>query len=331
MKNRILFFCLSVFHVMNVFSQYSEKITREKYIETYAELAMKEMRRSGVPASITLAQGLLESDNGNSRLAQRANNHFGIKCHSDWRGKRIYHDDDKRNECFRKYKDVYESYADHSNFLMTGVRYAFLFELDITDYKAWAKGLKKAGYATERKYADLLITIIEENGLHEYDLLALEEGELDISVIASQKEEKKGRKIHERNRIDYIVVEEGDNLNNLREELDLLRNELRRYNELETGHKLQPGSVLYLQPKRNRAARGNDYHTAREGETMYDISQKYGIKLEKLYSKNRMTLGEQPEPGQKIYLRKKKRDGIFPDLKIEEKGEEQELEFEFED
>ena len=331
MKLYILILFLTILKIHPCFSQFGDKMTRDEYIETYAELAIKEMRRSGVPASITLAQGLLESDNGNSRLAQRGNNHFGIKCHSDWKGKRIYHDDDERNECFRKYRDVYESYADHSDFLMRGSRYAFLFELDITDYKGWAKGLKKAGYATSRRYDDLLIRIIEENGLHEYDLLALREGEIQIDRALAKEKEDQGRKIYQRNRIDYVIVEEGDNLNSLREELDLLKNEITRYNELQPGYLPEPGSVLYLQPKRNRAARGNDFHTVEAGETMHEISQKYGVKLEKLYSKNRMNYGEQPETGQKIYLRKKKRDGLFSEFKIKEDREDQKLEFEFED
>src|SRR6056297_1976947 len=139
------------------------------YIEQYKDLAVREMKRSGVPASITLAQGMLESDYGRSTLAVKANNHFGIKCHNDWTGKRIYHDDDRKNECFRKYNDVYESFKDHSDFL-TGVnRYDFLFELKITEYKKWARGLKKAGYATSPTYASKLINLIERYQLHQYD------------------------------------------------------------------------------------------------------------------------------------------------------------------
>ncbi len=152
------------------------RLSGEEYIELYSDLAMKEMLRSGVPASITLAQGMLESDNGNSGLARKSNNHFGIKCHNDWTGRKVHHNDDAFHECFRKYKTVYDSYVDHSDFLRNTPRYAFLFDLDITDYKAWAKGLKKAGYATSGTYADRLIRIIEENNLHRYDLLALKEG-----------------------------------------------------------------------------------------------------------------------------------------------------------
>ena len=155
--------------------QGKKSMTREDYIKTYSDLAMKEMARVGIPASITLAQGCLESGNGNSTLATRGNNHFGIKCH-DWTGKKIYHDDDSRNECFRSYDSPYESYMDHSQFLTTRDRYASLFELKPHDYRGWARGLKSAGYATANNYATLLIKIIEENELYRYDLLVLEGG-----------------------------------------------------------------------------------------------------------------------------------------------------------
>ena len=144
-------------------------IERKDYIKEYNSLAIKEMKRSGIPASITLAQAMLESDNGNSTLARKANNHFGIKCHSSWKGAKVYHDDDKRNECFRKYKSIYSSYIDHSDFITNNNRYQFLFELSLSDYKAWAKGLQKAGYATSRTYAELLIKIIDNNQLYVYD------------------------------------------------------------------------------------------------------------------------------------------------------------------
>ncbi len=153
--------------------QRNHSMSREDYIKTYSDLAMKEMARVGIPASITLAQGCLESDNGNSTLATKGNNHFGIKCH-DWTGKKIYHDDDAKNECFRSYDSPYESYMDHSQFLTTRDRYAELFELKPHDYRGWAKGLKNAGYATASNYATLLIKIIEDNELYRFDLLVLE-------------------------------------------------------------------------------------------------------------------------------------------------------------
>ena len=146
-----------------------KKLTTEDYINRFRDDAINDMMHTGVPASITLAQGILESSSGNSMLAREANNHFGIKCHSDWRGERVYKDDDAKNECFRKYPTALASFKDHSRFLRERSRYAFLFDYRITDYKAWAKGLKKAGYATNPRYADHLIRIIEQHELYQYD------------------------------------------------------------------------------------------------------------------------------------------------------------------
>lgn len=289
-------------------------LERKDYIKKYKDLAIMEMRRSKIPASITLAQALLESDNGNSTLAWKANNHFGIKCHSNWKGPKVYHDDDRRGECFRKYKTVYESYADHSDFIVRGARYAFLFELSPTDYKSWAKGLQKAGYATSRTYASMLIRIIEDNQLYVFDqggTLSFNEqvndsdseavvlGDVDNFQIYPNK-----HRVYTKNRIDYIIVKKGDTFKSITEELGMLPWELYKYNEIEEDAKLAEGQILYVQPKRNRAEHGFDFHTVQEGETMYSISQLYGIKLNKLYEKNLMEVGTEPEVGQKLWLRK---------------------------
>ena len=289
----------------------AQKLTREDYIGTYRDLAVEEMLRSGIPASITLAQGMLESDNGNSTLARRANNHFGIKCHG-WKGKRIIHDDDERNECFRKYKSVHESYADHTDFLMGSPRYSTLFELDQTDYRGWAEGLKKAGYATSRSYASLLIRIIEENDLHQYDtgegwskeLLA--ERRQELADIDNLEIEVGRRRILVRNRINYIVAREGDTYQDLTRELDLMPFELAKYNGIPRDSKIEKGQVLYLQPKRGKASVEYRFHTVEEGESMYMISQMYGIKLHKLLKMNLMQPGDEPDPGDVIHLRRKK-------------------------
>ncbi|MFW5915900.1 MAG: glucosaminidase domain-containing protein [Bacteroidota bacterium] len=285
----------------------------QQYVNEYKDLAIQEMKRTGIPASITLAQGILESNYGNSRLATEGNNHFGIKCHSEWNGNKIYHDDDRRNECFRKYDDVYQSYKDHSRFLTSRKRYAFLFDYDPSDYKKWARGLKKAGYATSSTYASKLINLIERYELHQYDSNRSSGtsassssdpshlGDVDNYRISPGK-----HKVRMRNRVDYIKVKEGDTFKSLNEELNLLPWELKKYNELDDGDNLEPGQVLYLQPKRNKAEKGYDTHIVKEDETMYSISQLYGIKLDKLYEKNHMEKGEEPETGQKIWLRKKK-------------------------
>ncbi len=320
---------------INLNVQAGDRLTREEYIELYSVLAMKEMVRTGVPASITLAQGMLESDNGNSSLAKRSNNHFGIKCHSDWTGKKVHHDDDARHECFRKYNTVYDSYVDHSDFLRNTPRYAFLFDLDAEDYEGWAKGLKKAGYATSNTYADMLIRIIKENDLHRFDLLAAEEG-LPGKIgkgrhLPPVENTVSGRTILQINRANYIVVKEGDSYEGLRRELDLVKNGIFRYNEISADDVLYEGEILYLQPKRNKAARGYDYHTVKEGETMWTISQLYGIKLNKLYEKNRMAPGTEPAPGDKLYLRQKKKEALFP-LKIQEDKENSEqIKIDFDD
>jgi LysM repeat protein len=307
------------------------------YIDTYSDLAMSEMRRTGVPASITLAQAVIESDYGRSRLAREANNHFGIKCHNGWKGPTIYHRDDRRNECFRKYRQVSESYKDHSDFLTQGSRYSFLFDLGRNDYKSWARGLKRAGYATNPRYDRMLIDMIEKNNLHVFDEMVISGGdrlrnEIDIAadmddmsgpgrmevennrsfddVIDDNFIVSRESRIKLRNRIEYITVSEDDTFDSLAEEFELLRWELYRYNDLDDDARLYPGQLLYLQPKRNRAEAGNDYHIIKEGETMYSISQQYGIKLKVLYEKNRMEPGYEPPPGTELWLRKLKPEGL---------------------
>lgn len=283
------------------------RITREEYIETYKEDAIREMQRSGVPASITLAQGILESGDGNSPLAVYGRNHFGIKCHSDWSGKSMRLDDDKKNECFRKYNDVYESFKDHSDFLTGRSRYAFLFDLKITDYKGWAKGLKKAGYATNPKYANMLIQLIERHQLYQYDSY----GKVPPRKMSKKRSSaglaktKVTRTIKLHNRIKYIRAKEGDNLYRIAQENNMNLWQILKYNDLNKGDKLEVGEVVYLQPKKNKAK--EDYHVVKEGETMRDISQLYGVKLKKLYKKNNLVLGSQPRVGERISLRKKVR------------------------
>jgi LysM repeat protein len=289
-------------------------LDRKDYIKNYKDLAIREMKRSGIPASITLAQAVLESDNGNSTLAQKANNHFGIKCHNGWKGGKVYHDDDRRNECFRKYKNVYESYVDHSDFIAKGQRYSSLFDLSPTDYKNWAKGLQRAGYATSRTYASMLIKIIEDNQLYVYDQggsLALDQideydsdsEQVHLADVDNFKIYTEKHRVFTKNRIDYIIVRKGDSFKTVTEELGMLPWELYKYNEVDGDRKLVEGQVLYIQPKRNKAEHGFNFHEVKEGETMYSISQLYGIKIKKLYEKNLMNEGAEPEVGQKLWLR----------------------------
>jgi len=308
-----------------------QNTSREEYIASFSDLAMREMIRVKIPASITLAQGCLESNNGNSTLATRGNNHFGIKCH-DWTGKKIYHDDDKKNECFRSYPSAYDSYMDHSKFLSTKSRYASLFDLSPRDYRGWAKGLKAAGYATASNYATLLIRIIEDNELYRFDQMVLNGSIEDLDTTGFHAGAVAGstRKVLINNRIEYILSEPGDTPESLRAELGLLRNEIYRYNNLYKGAKLESGSIIYIQPKRRKAAHGNSIHRVDPGQTMYDISQIYGVKLKHLYRKNHMMEGEQPLEGTTIYLRNKKRELVLKPETTRENREEEEMQFRFE-
>ncbi len=283
--------------------------TRSEYIAQYSDLAIREMRRTGIPASIKMAQAILESGDGNSTLARRANNHFGIKCH-EWTGRRIYHDDDERNECFRRYSSVEDSYRDHSEFLTGRSRYAGLFELDPHDYRAWARGLRETGYATNPQYDRLLIRIIEDNELYLLDRgsglpsggrgVTLAEAETTVPASAGEAD------IRVHNRIRYIIASDGDTHESLTRELGLMRWELPHYNDFPEGHRIQSGDIIYIQPKRRRAERGADMHVTNAGETMWDISQQYGVRLNRLLRRNNMQEGQEPPPGDTIYLRRNK-------------------------
>jgi GR25 family glycosyltransferase involved in LPS biosynthesis len=263
---------------------------RQTYIDTYKDIAIREMKIYNIPASITLAQGILESGDGQSRLATKANNHFGIKCHNGWTGGRIYHDDDKKGECFRKYKHAEESFRDHSEFLSTRSRYASLFELDRTDYRAWAKGLQKAGYATSKTYASTLIKLIQQNELHQYDLQAL-----DGDLLAEE------RIVTLPNKSKYVVLEEGENLEDLSNTFNRSVKKLLHYNDLTYEANVTPGDRIYIRAKKSQGS--NKYYKVKSGDTMHSISQREGITLERLYWRNRKPVGWQPQQGETIRLR----------------------------
>ena len=302
------------------------------YINQYKDLAISEMKRSGIPASITLAQGIVESNYGRSTLAVEANNHFGIKCHNDWNGPTIRYDDDARNECFRKYRQVEESFRDHTDFIVNGSRYAGLFKLEQTDYVGWARGLKNAGYATNPDYANMLIRKIEELGLHQYDLKVTtsardrqasteDESNTQVTYGGDNREATQSifmasgspvnsnevvaipQRVQTRNRIEFIIVSEGESTAMIEQEFGLLRWELSRYNELENGFMPYAGQILYLQPKRDKADVGYETHIVKEGETIYSISQLYGVKSQKLLEYNMMREGEEPGVGTTLWLR----------------------------
>ena len=260
----------------------------EAYIKKYRELAVEEMKKYHIPASITLAQGLLESGAGQSALARKSNNHFGIKCGSDWYGKTVSHDDDARGECFRAYKHPKDSYEDHSKFLAGRPRYASLFNLNITDYKGWARGLKKAGYATNPRYADQLIGIIELYELYKYD---------DKNYLKWIKKNPNPHQTYIANGLLYIVVRAGDSWKSISQEFDISQKKLRKYNDLYKEYALQVGDILYLEKKNKKADKEHIVHVLRAGESMYSISQKYGIRLKNLYKLNKM---DEDDPAPKI-------------------------------
>jgi len=316
--------------ISGLFAQSTVNYQRAEYIEKHYPMAVAEMSRSGVPASITLAQGALESGNGRSTLAQKANNHFGIKCHEGWQGRAIYHDDDAKNECFRSYRSIEESYSDHSDFLMTRQRYAFLFTLDPYDYKGWARGLKTAGYATDPNYANSLIRIIEEFDLQKYDMLPYTQGLVAGKMVKAGN--IAGREIFENNRVKYIIALPGDNLYSLAEELGKMEWELPRYNDLSPDDVQEAGQVIYTQPKRRKAAGGNKEHIVRAGETLYDISQIYAIRLDRLYKLNRIPEGSEAKEGSVLQLRKAIKDSDpQPELyeALPPEGDEFQIRFEF--
>jgi len=305
---------------------YAQKITPEEYIERYKDVAITEMNLFGIPASITMAQACLESNFGNSRLAIEGNNHFGIKCHSSWTGKKIYKDDDKKNECFRHYNSVWESFRDHSKFLKNSKRYKFLFEYDITDYKKWAYGLKKAGYATCATYPEKLIRLIEKYKLFELDkyyepgkiFAEKDKKEKEATKKSTKREKKKkknyykfsfnpyGRDIFEENRVKYIIVKKGDTPFKIAKEFEMMEWEIFKYNDLPKGAELKEGQRLYIQPKRCKAKRGNDKYVVKKGETLYEISQKFAIKLKCLLRKNNLTASDKIKEGDVLWLRKRK-------------------------
>lgn len=298
------------------------------YINTYKQLAMQEMVRTGVPASITLAQGIHETEAGQSELVLKSNNHFGIKCKTGWQGDKVYHDDDARGECFRSYTKPEESYADHSDFLKNGARYAFLFQLDPTDYKSWAYGLKKAGYATNIKYSEILIRLIETYNLQQYTLIAM--GKLapsdevwagtktSIPVViapalpaAMETSVKQAEEISAPvvsypsgefriNETRVLYARAGTSLLSIAQQFDIPLSRLLDFNELEDEEVLVKDQLIFLQRKRKKG--NSEFHIVQKGESVYAIAQAEGIRLESLLELNKLEKGQQPAAGEKIYL-----------------------------
>lgn len=294
----------------------SVKSPQSIYIERYSSLAVEEMYRSGVPASITLAQGLLESRSGLSELAVEANNHFGIKCHN-WNGEKMYYDDDRKGECFRKYSSVEESFRDHSDFLRYRDRYKFLFDLEPDDYEGWAHGLKKAGYATDSHYPKKLIRLIEEYELYRYDLSDSPKrhrpespSELERArLVENDRSEvfhfSLSRQIYSMNGVPFVYSSEGDTYSSIAAANGLFLREILKFNDLDEAGYLYPGTVVYLQKKRKETAAGIEKHIVdATGETMRDIAQRYAIRLDRLCRMNGRSEGYMPKEGEVMILRK---------------------------
>lgn len=329
---------------LSVFAQNSNQNEGTlKYIEKYKDLAMEQMIEFKIPASIKLAQAIIESSHGTSELAVKSNNHFCIKCHNSWTGKKTYYDDDAKGECFRVYNTVEESYRDHSKFLKNGTRYASLFDLEITDYKGWANGLKKAGYATSPVYATVLIKVIEDYNLQQYDQMVVKnefkskkktdtvetaEPAKPEKVVKPKKQKKNKHTvadnvgavpdlkkcpvveithdhhyIKENFGVKFVTTKEGDNLESLAKELKMFPKQLVKYNNLGNKTNFVEGEVLYIGPKRRKAADGYYIHVIQKGETLSQVSRLYAVKLERLFKMNDLDENSILQIGQEIRLR----------------------------
>ncbi|MBR6246864.1 MAG: glucosaminidase domain-containing protein [Bacteroidales bacterium] len=352
MKPRFIIFALAP---LLLISATGPSTPQERYIARYAAIAVSEMYRTGVPASITLAQGLLESRYGESSLAKDGNNHFGIKCH-DWKGKTMYYDDDRKGECFRVYQDADQSFQDHSDFLRYRDRYKFLFENETTDYKAWAYGLKKAGYATDPAYPQKLIKYIEDYRLYEYDTMTVKQAEkieepeepsssgAPSSSPATSHRSRKGRKskyvddtqttipesplrleqpkkikqpgAHETvyydssreemslNGVPVIRAIKGETVASIAFDKHLFDKELRRFNDLGPDDEIKPGDIVYLQRKKKQAAKGLEkYVVDKDGESLWAISQRFGIRLSTLRKLNSFEEGHVLREGDTVIMR----------------------------
>ncbi len=301
-------------------------LTRQEYIDIYKFIAVDHMEKYGIPASITMAQGILESGSGNSELAAKSNNHFGIKCKSNWTGGKVYHDDDAKGECFRAYSTVEQSYADHAEFLNSSPRYDSLFDLSSSNYKGWARGLKKAGYATAPDYAERLIKIIEDNNLH---LLDQEDGVAKYALISGGSSTTptrndwsevgdgvdpnnfsttinahKGYNVHRNNKVFFVVAKRDDTIEKIGEFFMITPRRLRSYNDLERKDQVKEGDKIYIARKAKRSEEGGvSSHIVRSGETIRSISQDYAITVKSLCKLNTLKSKQKLKVGQKILIK----------------------------
>ncbi|MFZ4522586.1 MAG: glucosaminidase domain-containing protein [Bacteroidales bacterium] len=313
--NIFLFLSILIFNGRLVAQQAEYNAIVASYIQAYKDIAVAEMKEFHIPASITLAQGILESNAGRSPLAAVAKNHFGIKCHKEWTGRTFYQDDETKNECFRKYDNAVESFRDHSMFLTTRDRYKGLFNLKIKDYKGWAFGLKSAGYATNPAYPQLLIKTIETFNLARFDSAtgAVPENREEIKPRLDAETQLSwhnytevgraagNRIIYEINGLRMIIAGSEDNIYLIARDVNVSVGKLIGFNELSRATALEPGQIVFLSKKRRKGSA--EHHTVQDGESLYGISQQYGIRLNILCRKNGIGEGVKPRKGMLLRLR----------------------------
>jgi len=328
---RQLLFLLAILSTTFSFSQKEKAIA---YVEKYKEIAISEMQRTGVPAAITLAQGILESKYGESDLSKESNNHFGIKCKLDWNGEKVYHDDDLRQECFRKYNTVEASYKDHSDFLKSRPHYSSLFSLNPTDFQAWAYGLKKAGYATERDYPEMLIKVINDYNLNQYTVIALnkapnsvdssltktaiEKITITTTIVEDEKDELETvtkttdkkvtvenypKGLFSINGCKVIYASEGTSMLALAQQNNITLAKILEINDLDEVQILDKNQLIFLERKQKKGT--TDFHIAVANESLHDIAQKEGVRMDMLVEYNSTHKKLNPLLGEKVYLRTK--------------------------
>lgn len=318
----VRFFSLSVLLVIGFAGMAQQPDVIRNYIDTYRDIAIAEMQRTGVPASIKLAQGIHETTAGTSDLVRKSNNHFGIKCKSNWTGESVSHTDDAPHECFRKYDEPSQSYKDHSDFLKGSSRYASLFNLDPLDYEGWAYGLKKAGYATNPKYPQIIIKLIETYQLQDYTLIALGKMPPKEEMLAKANVDNKNEEIISttlpdvnESKPDYpsgqfkindtkvIYARKGTSMLSIAEQYDVPLARVFEFNELEETETLLKDQLIYLQRKRKTG--NNEFHLVKPGETLQDIAQAEAIRIESLLEYNHLQNYMQPATGEQLFLRRK--------------------------
>ena len=325
MKKAVVILLCALVGVMSVAAK--ERQTREEYVEKYKAIAIAHMERYGIPASITMAQGILESDSGNSYLSRTSNNHFGIKCKKSWTGRKVYHDDDAKGECFRAYPSVEASYQDHADFLDQSPRYDSLFAYASDDYRSWARGLKACGYATAPDYAERLVKIIEsmklylldkENGNKIYSAaktavenaeqwwesnIATSDEQINPNAFRVTVNSHKGYGVYRSNHTFYVVAKEGDTFESVGDIFDISPKMLRKFNDVAKDAKLSKGDIVYIERKKTQWLGNVMQHKVLRDENLYSLSQSYGIRLKSLKKLNRMREGEDVKKGDIIRLK----------------------------